>query len=69
MIFKSQENIDGGNSDFDSDLDDFDQIEADEIDQMLEKPIDDQNNKDEINYYTYDKLQIKRLCLISNYFH
>ena len=38
----------------------FDEDEA--IDQMLEKPIDildNQNQKDQSNFYTYDKLQIK----------
>ena len=29
------------------------------IDQMLEKPIDILDEKDQVNFYTYDKIQIK----------
>lgn len=29
---------------------------------MLEKPIDILEQKDECNYYTYDKIQIKSWC-------
>ena len=35
--------------------------DIDEIDDMLEKPIDMLEAKDECNYYTYDKIQIKSI--------
>jgi hypothetical protein len=46
-------------SDLDSDLEEYEEIENDEIDKMLEKPIDVLNEKDDVNFYTYDKVQIK----------
>jgi hypothetical protein len=47
------------NSDLDSELEEYEEIENDEIDKMLEKPIDVLNEKDEVNFYTYDKIQMK----------
>lgn len=45
---------------FDED-DESDFEETDAIDQMLEKPMDilDSTNNDQVNFYTYDKIQIK----------
>jgi hypothetical protein len=53
-----------------SDYEDDDDYECDEdeemlIDQMLEKPIDIDNEKDECNFYTYEKIQIKRIFFAS----
>ncbi len=50
----------GSEGEFDEDDEhEFDENEA--IDQMLEKPVDilDNTQKDQVNFYTYDKLQIK----------
>lgn len=52
----NEENL---NSDLDSEFEEYEECEADEIDKMLEKPIDILNQKDDLNYYTYDKIQIK----------
>lgn len=40
---------------------DDDEDEANSIDEMLEKPIDilDDKKDDQVNFYTYDKIQIK----------
>lgn len=44
------------------DEDEFDDDEfADEIDEMLEKPIDFLDEKEQVNFYTYDKIQIKNI--------
>ena len=40
--------------------DDFDEEEM-FVDQMLEKPIDILDDKDQVNFYTYDKIQINKL--------
>lgn len=45
----------------DDEFEDEDDESDYEIDQMLEKPIDmlDTNKNDQVNFYTYDKIQIK----------
>lgn len=50
----------GEAEEFDED-DESDFEETDAIDQMLEKPMDilDSTNNDQVNFYTYDKIQIK----------
>jgi hypothetical protein len=35
------------------------------IDEMLEKPIDILDDKEECNFYTYEKIQIKRIRKIA----
>lgn len=53
-------NYDDNSDEYEDDHD----VENDEfIDQMLEKPIDILEEKDQCNFYTYDKIQIKStLC-------
>lgn len=34
-------------------------MENEEIDKLLEKPIDNANESDNLNFYTYEKMQIK----------
>ena len=41
------------------DDEDYDDEEEVLIDEMLEKPIDILDEKDEVNFYTYNKIQIK----------
>ncbi len=54
------ENSDENESDYGEDEDEEDeQKEEAFIDQMLEKPMDILNEKEELNYYTYNKIQIK----------
>ena len=64
---KSYEHLDEYNDDNKPDDYEFDSNEDEEIcdedeeliDQMLEKPIDILDEKDQVNYYTYNKIQIK----------
>ena len=40
-------------------------MENEEIDKLLEKPIESTNDQDNVNFYTYEKLQIKSKIKIS----
>jgi hypothetical protein len=66
---------DGDANNFDQDDPDFDEMddenEDDEIliDEMLEKPIDILEDKDQVNFYTYNKLQIKSIFYFEFFFY
>lgn len=49
------------NRDYENSEDDELYDDNEDIDQMLEKPIDILEEKDECNFYTYDKIQIKNI--------
>jgi hypothetical protein len=61
LKLKASGNDDNLNSDLDSEFEEYEECETDEIDKLLEKPIDILNQKDDLNYYTYDKIQIKSI--------
>ena len=53
------EEFNGEEHNGEEDEEDFDDEEENLIDDMLEKPIDILDEKDQVNFYTYNKLQIK----------
>ena len=53
-----------GEGEYEEENDDEEDEEENLIDDMLEKPIDILDEKDQVNFYTYNKLQIKSKNLI-----